>query len=93
MDGSLDIRAVLSKTILIKKATLATCFRPLLTPPTSTNEGLPPMCNRTPRVFSDFMSLRQTDPSKFYELTTQRRMYNSHKRLGNCAFFDQAHQQ
>jgi len=47
------------------------------------------MRNRnTPRVFSDFMSLRRTDPSKFYELTTQRRMFNSHKRLGSAAFFD-----
>ncbi|XHY13826.1 hypothetical protein NeNHUV3_10930 [Nereida sp. NH-UV-3] len=49
------------------------------------------MSKHTPRVFSDFMSLRQADPSKFYELTTQRRMYNSHKRLGSAAFFDQAH--
>jgi len=49
------------------------------------------MCNHTPCVFSDFMFLRQTNPSKFYELTTQRRMYNSHKRLGSAAFFDQAH--
>lgn len=47
------------------------------------------MRNRnTPRVFSDFMSLRQTDPSKYYDLTTQRRMYNAHRQLGSEAFFD-----
>ena len=49
------------------------------------------MCNHTPRVFSDFMFLRQADPLKFYDLTTQRRMFNSYKRLGSAAFFDQAH--
>jgi len=42
----------------------------------------------TPRVFSDFMSLRQTDPSKYYDLNTQRRMYNAHRQLGSEAFFD-----
>ena len=49
------------------------------------------MCNHTPRVFSEFEALRRTDPSKYYDLTTQRRMYNSHRRLGSAAFFDQAH--
>ena len=46
--------------------------------------------SNTPRVFSDFMSLRRTDPSKYYDLTTQRRMYNAHRQLGSEAFFDQA---
>ena len=48
------------------------------------------MSNHTPRVFSDFMSLRRTDPSKFYELTMQRKMYNAYRLLGSEAFFDQA---
>jgi len=49
------------------------------------------MRNRNaPRVFSDFMSLRRTDPSKYYDLTTQRRMYNAHRQPGSEAFFDQA---
>jgi len=52
------------------------------------------MCNHNaPRVFSDFMSLRQTDPSRYYDLNTQRKMYIAHRQLGSEAFFDQATKQ
>lgn len=48
------------------------------------------MRNHNTRVFSDFMELRRTEPDKYYNLTTQRSMYNAHRQLGSEAFFDQA---
>ena len=48
------------------------------------------MRNHNFPVFSEFQKLRYTEPSKYYNLTTQRRMYNAHRQLGSEAFFDEA---